>query len=67
MTRFGCVTLTTALFVAFVLNTSPITLDFSAWYAHGTVCAFMIVAPIAVYAFSSARLRTSSDLPALRT
>ena len=55
MIRYGLLTLTVAVWVAFVLNTSPITFDLHAWYADESLCTLAIVATLAVGGFLTAR------------
>ncbi len=55
MTRYGLLTLTVALYVTFVLNTSPITFDLQAWYADQSLYVLAIVTAFAVYGFITAR------------
>ena len=55
MTRYGLLTLTVALCVTFVLNTSPITFDLHAWYADQSVYAVAVVAALAACGFLTAR------------
>jgi len=55
MTRYGLLTLTVALCVAFVLNTSPITFDLHAWYADQSLYALAVVAALASCGFVTAR------------
>ena len=55
MIRYGLLTLTVALYVTFVLNTSPITFDLTAWYADQSLYVLAMVAGLATYGFSTAR------------
>ena len=55
VTRFGLLPLTIAMFVAFVLNTTPVTIDLSAWYAEATLCMLLIVTAIAVFGYTATR------------
>ncbi len=55
MIRYGLLTLTVALYVAFVLNTSPITLDFHVWYADLSLSVLAIVVALGAYGFVTAR------------
>jgi serine/threonine-protein kinase len=57
MIRYGLVTLTVALFVTLVLNTSPITFDLHVWYADQSLLV-VIVAALAAYGFITARSGT---------
>ena len=58
MIRYGLLTLTVALTVTFVLNTSPITFDLHAWYADQSLYVLAIVAAVATYGFVTARSGT---------
>jgi hypothetical protein len=55
MIRYGLLTLTVALYVAFVLNTSPITFDLTAWYADQSLYVLAVVTALAAYGFITAR------------
>jgi len=55
MIRYGLLTLTVALYVTFVLNTSPITLDLQAWYVDQSLYVLAIVTALATYGFVTAR------------
>ncbi|MCH7994714.1 MAG: hypothetical protein IIB57_09755 [Planctomycetes bacterium] len=55
ISRFGLLSLTVAFFVMHVLNTTPITVDPSVWYAEATFCTSMIVLAIAVFGYWAAR------------
>ena len=55
ISRFGLLSLTIAFFVVQVLNTTPITVDFSVWYAEATFCTSMIVLAITVFGYWAAR------------
>jgi hypothetical protein len=55
MIRYGLVSLVVATYVAFVLNTSPITFDFRAWYADQSLQVLAILAALAAYGFITAR------------
>jgi hypothetical protein len=55
MIHYGLLTVTVALYVTFVLNTSPVTFDPTAWYADQTLYVLAIVAALAAYGFISAR------------
>jgi len=52
--RFGLLSLTVAFFVASVFFYSPITLDFSAWYAGRSLFALLFFATLAAYGFHTA-------------
>jgi len=58
MISYGLVTLIVALYVTFVLNTSPITFNLNAWYADQSLYVLAIVAALAAYGFSTARSGT---------
>ncbi|UCC29398.1 MAG: serine/threonine protein kinase [Phycisphaerales bacterium] len=58
MIRYGLLTLTVALYVTFVLNTTPITFDFHAWYADQSLYVLAIIAALAAYGFITARSGT---------
>ncbi|UCE58412.1 MAG: serine/threonine protein kinase [Phycisphaerales bacterium] len=60
MIRYGLLTLTVALYVTFVLNTSPITFDFQAWYADQSLYVLTIVTALATYGFITARSGTTA-------
>ena len=53
--RFGLLSLTVAFFVVHVLNTTPITIDPSVWYAEATFCTSTIVIAITVFGYWAAR------------
>ncbi len=55
MIRYGLITLTVALYVAFVLNTSAITFDLTVWYADQSLYVLAIVGALAAYGFITAR------------
>jgi len=55
ISRFGLLSLTIAFFVVQVVNTTPITVDFSVWYAEATFCTSMIVIAITVFGYWAAR------------
>jgi hypothetical protein len=55
MIRYGLVTLTVALYVAFVLNTSPITFHPQSWYSDQSLQVLAIVTALAAYGFITAR------------
>jgi hypothetical protein len=55
MTRYGLVSLTVAVYVALVLNTTPITLDPHSWYVDQSLYVLALVAALAVYGFIAAR------------
>jgi succinate dehydrogenase/fumarate reductase cytochrome b subunit len=46
--------LTVALFVLVLLNNSPMTADFSAWYAGISLAITLLILAIAAFAFHSA-------------
>ena len=56
MIRYGLLTLTVALYVAFLLNTSPITFRFQSWYADQSLSVLAIVGVLTAYGFITARL-----------
>ncbi len=49
MTRFGLLTIVVALFVVYVLKTTPMTADVTSWYFGFGACGLAIVAAIAAY------------------
>jgi len=49
--RFGLLAVTTTLFMVFFFGTSPMTTDFSAWYAPSTIFALAVTLALVVYAF----------------
>ena len=55
MIRYGLVTLTVALYVNFVLNTSPVTFHLQSWYADQSLYVLAIVTALAAYGFITAR------------
>ena len=55
MIRYGLVTLTVALYVTFVLNTSPVTFHLQSWYADQSLYVLAIVTALAAYGFITAR------------
>ena len=55
MIRYGLLTLTVALYVTFVLNTSPVTFNLTAWYADQSLYVLAIVAALVIYGFITAR------------
>jgi hypothetical protein len=61
MIRYGLVTLTVAIFVSLVLNTSPIVFDPSLWYADSTFYALTIVLSISIYGFVISRSGPITD------
>jgi len=52
--RMGVLAASAAAFVGYLLRSAPLTLDFSSWYAYGTVLAFAACAVVAGYAFFTA-------------
>jgi len=66
MVRFGLVTLTTALFVFFTLNTSPFALSTASWFSGVTAFALAIVATLALGGYLAARSRSVSALSTAR-
>jgi serine/threonine-protein kinase len=54
MVRFGIVAMMAMLFTSFALDTLPMTFDFSAWYAYGTLLALGAILALAGFAFHSA-------------
>jgi hypothetical protein len=55
MMRFGLLTLVVGLFVVMVLNTTPMTLDFGAWYADSMLVVLGLVVLGVVYGASGTR------------
>ncbi len=55
MIHYGLVALTVAIYVAFVLNASPVTLDPRSWHADLTLYVLGLVAAIATSGYSTAR------------
>ena len=49
--RFGWVTAVVAIFVGDVLQSYPLTVDLSAWYAHPTYLALAVVVALTLYSF----------------
>ncbi|MCH8148935.1 MAG: hypothetical protein IH987_13310 [Planctomycetes bacterium] len=66
ITRFGLLSLTIAFFVMHVLNTTPITIDPSMWYAEATFCTSMIVIAITVFGYWAARRQPIAELRTAR-
>ena len=56
MIQFGLVTLTVAVYVALMLNTSPITFDLHARYAAESLCVLAIIAGLAVFGSATTRV-----------
>ncbi len=52
--RFGLLALAAAFFVSRLFSRFPITLDFSTWYAAGSLLAMLAVIAVAGYAFHTA-------------
>jgi len=52
--RFGLIVLATAVFTANVLLNLPFTLDFSDWYAPGSVCVVLSFVALALWGFYTA-------------
>jgi hypothetical protein len=52
--RFGWVTVVVAIFVTDVLQSYPLTVELSAWYAHPTYLALAVVIALTLYAFKVA-------------
>jgi len=52
--RFGLMPGVVGLFVTSVLNSSPLTMNFSAWYAGAAIAAMAVVLALAAYAFHTA-------------
>ena len=52
--RFGVLLVVAQSFVVAVLTNSPMTIDFSAWYASSTMFALTVVLALAAYAFHTA-------------
>jgi serine/threonine-protein kinase len=52
--RFGLIVLASAVFTANVLLNLPYTLDFSAWYATGTICVVLSFVALALWGFYTA-------------
>jgi serine/threonine-protein kinase len=61
--RFGALAIITASFVIYTLW-FPMTLDLSAWYTSGGLCALGAVAALAVFGFVTSRGRRSAQGPA---
>jgi hypothetical protein len=49
--RFGLLAVTTTLFMVFFFGSSPMTTDFSAWYAPSTIFALAVTLALILYAF----------------
>jgi hypothetical protein len=49
--RYGWITAVVYIFIADLLNSFPLTVDFSAWYAHPTYLAMAVVLAVALYGF----------------
>ena len=52
--RFGLLTAVAAAFCSSILEVFPLTPDFSAWYAAGSILALAVVAALLIYAFHRA-------------
>lgn len=59
LTRFGLLAVVTGLFLTQVLNRSPLTLDFGAWYADLSGLGLLTTVGLALLGFVSSQRRTS--------
>lgn len=58
MTRFGLLTIVTGLFVVYILNTTPMTVQLNSWYVGFSAFSLAIVAGLAAYGLSAKPLPT---------